>query len=35
MPIVEQVYGILNEDVLPAVALEMLMLRESTSEEWS
>ena len=35
MPIVEQVYGILNEDVLPAAALEMLMLRESTSEEWS
>ena len=34
MPIVEQVYGILNNAVMPADALEMLMLREPTSEEW-
>ena len=34
MPFVEQVYGILNNDVKPADALEALMLRESTSEEW-
>ena len=34
MPFVEQVYGILNSDVEPADALEALMLREPTSEEW-
>ncbi|GIS80705.1 MAG: hypothetical protein CM1200mP14_22710 [Gammaproteobacteria bacterium] len=34
MPFVEQVYGILNNDVKPADALEALMLREPTSEEW-
>ena len=34
MPIVEQVYGILNNAVKPADALEVLMLREPTSEEW-
>ena len=34
MPIVEQVYGVLNNAVKPADALEMLMLREPTSEEW-
>ena len=35
MPIVEQVYAILKEDVMPEEALQMLMLREPTSEEWS
>ena len=34
MPIVEQVYGVLNNAVKPADALGMLMLREPTSEEW-
>ena len=34
MPIVEQVFGILNGLVMPAEALEILMLREATSEEW-
>ena len=34
MPIVEQVYGILNNEVKPEDALETLMLRGPTSEEW-
>ncbi|MDE0730950.1 MAG: hypothetical protein OSB36_08465 [Longimicrobiales bacterium] len=34
MPIVEQVYGVLNNAIKPADALGMLMLREPTSEEW-
>ncbi len=34
MPIVEQVYGVLNNAVKPEDALGMLMLREPTSEEW-
>ena len=34
MPIVEQVYRVLNNAVNPEDALKMLMLREPTSEEW-